>query len=298
MAILVNLRMKSLLRALAGCAAFLLCAAAQAGGQHVFWEVAGKHNKVYLLGSVHVLHAKDHALPAVTDAAYADAEVLVEELDLYAATADMFGAEAMKLQFLPEGQSLATVIGTELNEKLRTSARKLGLDLDYVGRMQPWYVATLISSLNLTKAGYSPTDGVDYQIAERAHRDGKPIVGLETATEQLGYLASMSMPDQRRFLADALDETDNADGLREITDAWRRGDLEALERELKEGMEDSPDLFGKVVTQRNRNWLPRIEQMLADNGKDYLVVTGALHMIGPDGLVEMLRARGYRITRK
>jgi hypothetical protein len=294
----VSASLKSLLRALAGCAALLLGTPAHADGQHVFWEVAGKHNKVYLLGSVHVLHAKDTALPSVTDAAYADAEVLVEELDLYAATADMFSAETMKLQFLPEGQTLAAAIGAELNAKLRVTARKLGLDLDLIGRMQPWYVATMISSLNLLKAGYSPNDGVDYQIAERAHRDGKPIVGLESAAEQLGYLASMSLQDQRRFLAESLEETDNPEGLREITDAWRRGDLAALERELKEGMEDSPDLFGKVVTQRNRNWLPRIEQMLADPGKDYLVVTGALHMIGSEGLVELLRARGYRITRK
>jgi uncharacterized protein YbaP (TraB family) len=285
-------------RAIAGCVALLLGAAAHADGQHVFWEVAGQHNKVYLLGSVHVLHAKDNALPSVTDAAYADAEVLVEELDLYAATADLFSAETMKLQFLPEGQTLAATIGTDLYAKLRVTARKLGLDLDYIGRMQPWCVATMISALNLQKAGYSPTDGVDYQIAERAHRDGKPIVGLETAAEQLGYLASMSMADQRRFLTESLDETEDPDELREITDAWRRGDLAALERELRQGMEDSPDLFGKVVTQRNRKWLPRIERMLADADKDYLVVTGALHMIGQDGLVEMLRARGYRITRK
>jgi hypothetical protein len=64
-------------------------------------------------------------------------------------------------------------------------------------------------------------------------------------------------------------------------------------------MEESPELFRQIVVERNRNWLPRIEQMLAEGtDKDYLVVTGALHMIGPQGLVEMLRARGYRITRK
>lgn len=283
---------------LAACAALLACAAVHADGQHVFWEVAGKSNKVYLLGSVHVLHAGDNALPAITDAAYADADVLVEELDLYAAAGEMLSPAMLKLTFLPEGQTLASAIGPDLYSKLRANARTLGLDLDLIGRMQPWYVATMVSSLNLAKAGYSPADGVDYQIAERAHRDHKPIVGLETAAEQLGYLASMSLADQRSFLAESLAENDDPDELRQITDAWRRGDLAALERELKQGMEETPDLFRRIVTQRNRNWLPRIEQMLADPARDYLVVTGALHMIGSEGLVELLRARGYRITRK
>jgi uncharacterized protein YbaP (TraB family) len=156
----------------------------------------------------------------------------------------------------------------------------------------------MVSSLRLMQAGYSPQDGVDYQIAERAHRDGKPIEGFETAVQQLGFFASMPMDQQRQFLAATLEESESATELRRITDAWRRGDLAALEALLKEGMDEAPELFSKVVTGRNRNWLPRIEQMLADPAQDYLVVTGALHMIGSQGLVELLRAKGYRITRK
>ena len=293
------MRMRKILRALSGFAAsLLLCGGARADDLHVFWQVAGKHNTVYLLGSVHVLHANDHALPAVTDAAYADAEVLVEELDLYAAMGDMFGPEALALQFLPQGQGLSAVLGPELYDKLRAAAKPLGLDMDYISRMQPWYIASTISSLRLLKAGYSPGDGVDFQFAARAHRDEKPIVGLETAAEQLGFFASMPMAEQRKFLAATLEDSEGADELREITEAWRKGDLVALEAELKQGMEEEPELFEKIVLQRNRNWLPRLEQMLADPDQDYLVVTGALHMIGPQGLVEQLRAKGYKITRK
>jgi len=296
----VSTRASALFRALAGfAAALLLCSPVRAADAlHVLWEVSGHHNKVYLLGSVHMLHANDHALPTVTDGVYADAEVLVEELDLFAAQSEMFSAQVLAQQFLPQGQNLAAVLGPELNEKLLAAARPLGLDPDYINRMQPWYVASLISDIRLQKAGYSPTDGVDFQFAERARRDGKPIVGLETAAEQLGYFAAMSMPEQRDFLAAALEEDDTPEEVRKVADAWRRGDLAALESELKQGMEESPALFQTIVVQRNRNWLPRIEQMLDDPDKDYLVVTGALHMIGPQGLIEMLRARGYRITRK
>jgi uncharacterized protein len=266
---------------------------------HVFWEVAGKHNTIYLLGSVHVMHEQDRALPAMTEGAYLDAEVLVEELDLYAMMGSMLAPEVTRLQFLPQPQTLAQVLGTDLHQRLAVAAKPLGIDMDYVSRMQPWYVATLVSSTRLALAGYNSRDGVDYQLAERAHRDNKPIVGLETAAQQMAFFAAMSMAEQRKFLAASLDEADSAAELREITAAWRRGDLAALEKQLKSGMEESPELFQQIVVERSRNWLPRIEQMLAEGtDKDYLVVTGALHMIGPQGLVEMLRARGYRITRK
>ncbi len=268
-------------------------------GRHVFWEVTGQHNTLYLLGSVHVLQSGNRALPAVTDSAYADAEVLVEELDVYAAASDMLTPEAQALQFLPQGQTLAALLDDPpLHEKLRAVAGSLALDMDYLNRMRPWYAATLLSSMRLMKAGYSSQDGVDFQIAERARRDGKPIVGLETATQQFGYFAALPMEEQRRFLAGSLEESDGSGDLRGLTEAWRGGDLVALEKELQQGMQESPVLFQSIVVQRNRDWLPRLEQMLGDPEKDYLVVTGALHMVGPQGLVELLRKKGYKVTRK
>jgi len=291
--------MLAMLRPLAAAAVSLLfLGVARADGSHVFWEVAGKHNTVYLLGSVHLLHIDDRALPSVTENAYLDAEVLVEELNILEMAGEMLSPDAIKAQVLPEGQSLASIIGPELHAQLKASAKELGLDADFLSRLQPWYVASIVSALRLAKAGFNAQDGVDYQIALRAQRDGKPIVGLETAAQQLGFLASMSMEDQRNFLAATLNESEDGEELREITEAWRNGDLLALEALLKQGAEQMPTFFQRIVVDRNHNWLPRIEQMLADPQQDYLVVTGALHMIGKQGLVELLRDKGYKITRK
>lgn len=293
------MRLPTCLRALAGIVlAMLPGAAAHADGQHVFWEVAGQHNTVYLLGSVHVLRADDRALPSVTEAAYVDAEVLVEEMNPFTAQEEMSGAQVQALQLLPKGQTLGALIGVELYDRVSEVAAGLGLVPAQFETLQPWYVAVLISAQRQVQAGYTPEDGVDYQIALRARRDAKPIVGLETAAEQLAFFASLSMAEQRNFLADSLEDSGDQKELRDLTEAWRRGDLAALETVLAQAMTDLPELFGKVIVQRNRNWLARIEQMLADPEQDYLVVTGALHMVGPQGLVELLRARGYRITRK
>ena len=64
------------------------------------------------------------------------------------------------------------------------------------------------------------------------------------------------------------------------------------------GHKESPALFRKLTTDRNLKWLPQIEKMLQDPKNDYLVVTGALHMVGSDGLVELLRRKGYRVEQK
>jgi uncharacterized protein len=285
---------------IAAAALLLLGVTARAddAGQHVFWEVSGKHNTVYLLGSVHVLHANDHALPAVTDAAYLDAEIVIEELDLFAAMGEALQAQAMRYQILPDGQTLAAVLGPELHAHLKTAAAKLSLDVDFLGRMQPWMVATMITQLRMSRAGYTAQDGVDYQIAMRARRDGKPLKGLETATEQLGMLASMSMDEQKEFLRATLDEDENSRELREITDAWRNGDLAGLEALLRKGAEESPEFFKTLITDRNLKWLPQIEAMLADPKDDYLVVTGAAHMVGSEGVVELLKKKGYVVKRR
>lgn len=267
-------------------------------GQSVFWEIAGRHNTVYLLGSVHVLHATDRSLPAVSEAAYLDAEKIVEELDLFAAAGELLTPEVMALQMLPAGQTLPAILGPELHARLKAAAKELNFDADFFVSMQPWFVATLVTQLRLTRAGYSAQDGVDFQIAARAQRDGKPLIGLETVAQQLGFLSDMPMAQQREFLAATLEETSSAQELQETTAAWRRGDLKTLEELLRKGDAEMPELFQRIVVDRNRAWLPRIEQMLADPADDYLVVTGALHMVGKDGLVEMLRDKGYQITRK
>ena len=285
-------------RALVIGASLLWAVGAQADGLNTFWEIAGKHNTVWLFGSVHVLHASDTSLPQVATDAYGQAEKVVEELVLDEVLADLSGSLGQKLQFLPEGQTLAGVLGPPLYAKLQEEARRLGIDLDFMTRMQPWFVAQQIENLRMLRAGFNPLNGVDMQIAVRARQDGKPIIGLETVDDQLGIFAGLSLDEQREFLRATLEEPDSEAQLRELMTAWRNGDLKTLQEALRKGAEESPVLFRKLTVDRNLRWMPQIENMLQDKGNDYLVVTGALHMVGRDGLVEMLRRKGYKVVQK
>jgi len=272
--------------------------AAADGGKHTFWEVSGRQNKLWLFGSVHLLQEADAALPEVAEQAYDNAESIVGELDLNAAIAGMFGPKALALQLLPEGQTLAASLGPDLFKRLQQEAGKLGMDTDFMTRQQPWFVAMQIQQLRLLRAGFNPLHGIDMQIATRAGADGKPMRGLELVEDQLGIFASLSMEQQREFLRATLEEKDMDGQMQDITQAWRSGNMDVLGRLLREGAEESPELFQKLTTDRNRRWLPQIEQMLQDPRNDYLVVVGALHMVGSDGLVELLRRKGYRVEQK
>lgn len=247
---------------------------------------------VYLAGSVHVLDTARSRLPPAFDSAWRDAERVVMELDMDdldpAAAASFLAAHAT----IGDGENLRTLLGAERFARVDTQARALGLSLDSVAQLEPWAVALALTQLQLVKLGLDPAQGVEQQLTERARAEGKPIAGLETIDEQLGVLDGLSYMDQARFLELTAGESDSmATELDGILTAWRRADTAALERLLLVEYERLPTLYGPLVTDRNRRWLPQIEALLA-RPDDTLVVVGTLHLVGPDGLLALLKDRG------
>jgi uncharacterized protein YbaP (TraB family) len=278
-------------------AAWLLLVAAAGvradDGHHIFWEVKGKHNMVYLLGSVHMLKPVDSALPAEALRAYAASKVLVMELDLNGAGAESLLESGTELETLPEGQTLADAVGPQLYAQLLARAQPLGLEPEIISHFQPWFAALMVQQMELAKSGYDPAAGVDEQFALMAQGDHKPIIGLETMDEQLGFFAHLSLEQQRQFLRSTLQDAAGAESESDaVVRAWQRGDTVKLEQLLREGTNDSPQLYRLLTTERNRRWLPKITALL--NGDDnYLVIVGALHLIGHDGVVELLQRQGF-----
>jgi hypothetical protein len=262
-------------------------------GHHIFWEVKGKHNIVYLLGSVHMLKAVDSALPPEALRAYAASKVLVMELDLNGAGDEALLDSSAELETLPEGQTLAEAIGPQLYAQLLARTQPLGLEPEVVSHFQPWFAALMVQQLELTKSGFDAAAGVDEQLALMAQADAKPIIGLETMDEQLGFFAHLSLEQQRQFLRSTLQDAATAESeSNAVVSAWQHGDTVKLEQLLREGSKDSPDIYRLLTTDRNRRWLPKIVQLL--NGDDnYLVIVGALHLIGHDGVVDLLQRQGF-----
>jgi uncharacterized protein YbaP (TraB family) len=273
------------------CAALLLWAAgAHAADEqhHILWSLQGKTNKVYLLGSVHLLKESEK-LPAAIDSAYADAEKLVMEIDMDDLDPAQMQQAVMDLAALPEGQTLQQQLGPQVYERFTTQSRAL------LNNFRPWFAAITLVQLQLMKMGFDPESGVERRLTARAATDGKPIQGLETPREQLEIMARLPDKQQREFLLYSVEDAERmASEVDKLVAAWRQGDATQMAKLLQEGFDEYPDLYRPLTVDRNRKWIPQIEQLL-DGRDDYLVVVGALHLVGTDSVIDLLERKGYKV---
>ncbi len=291
--------MRRLLRpVLAGLALTLLGAAAHAAGTSPLWVIKGKTNNVYLLGSVHVLRASDYPLPAAILDAYRDAEILFMEVDLD----DLDAGEALQYTLnngsLPPDRSLRDVLGLEDFTVADMKANAIGIDLGLFARFEPWVAALAVVQAQVASLGLEPENGVEQYLLRLTQQDHKEVRGLETLADQLGVLDSLALDRQGKFLLMSLEDAEaKSEQLDEMIAAWRGGDVARLAATLSEEFADFPDLYTPLIVARNRNWTGQIVQLL-DDKDDYLVVMGALHLVGKDSVIEMLNARGVRARQR
>jgi uncharacterized protein len=261
---------------------------------HILWAVQGKHNTVYLLGSIHSLKPAESVLPAEILRAYESAQMLVLEVPFDDLTGGALMRSMLDQGVLPKDQTLASALGPDIYAKFSARARPLGLDPAYLSHFQPWYAALALEQIALAKEGFEADAGVDMQLGERAREDHKQITGLETIDDQLSIFSGLSPSQQRQFMLSTIDDVDDVKGqANTLFAAWRDGDTAKLGEVLGQALDQFPDLYQALVTDRNHKWMAGIEALLSDE-HDCLIVVGALHLVGRDGVVELLRQQGYR----
>jgi hypothetical protein len=277
------------------------CSCASAGPpKPLLWKVSDADNEIYLLGSFHLLKPGDYPLAPQVDAAFADAETLVMELSPREMNDPALGMKMANAARLGGGVTLRQVLPPGDWARLEAYAAKRGIPLAGLESHEPWFVALIITMTEMQRFGLDPALGLDKHFADRAGAAGKPVVGLETGDQQIAVFDGMGKDEQRQALADALDDLDAMEAaIAKMHAQWRSGDGDALYREMAMEMKaDYPALYQRVNADRNRSWLPRLQALLDDSKEDdTLVVVGALHLLGEDGVVEMLRAKGYRVER-
>lgn len=262
------------------------------------WQLDGRENSIYLLGSVHALRNDAQPLPATLQKAYRDADVLYMEIDLD----DLDPTEVQQFTLthgvLPPERTLADLMGPERYARAKGEAQKIGLDLDQLARLEPWVVAISALQAQVMRLGLDPQAGVEQRLVRDAVRDGKEVRGLETVSDQFGVFDGLSLERQQEFLLMSLeDAVELPQEIDRLIAAWSRGDVEGLERMMAEGFEQFPDLYQPLVVARNRNWTRQITELL-DDDRDYLIVVGALHLAGPDSVIEMLKSQGHGARRQ
>lgn len=262
--------------------------------KHVMWRVSSDSGVVYLVGSVHALPEDVYPLDSIFVRSFDSCARLALELDLGPS-----GIQAMQSTLMMRGmytgkKGLAENISPETYALLTKTLKEQGMDVRLFGRFKPWVVGMLVMSFSLKQAGMAAENGLDIHFSRLATERNYQIAGLETVDDQIAVFDSMSPALQEEFLREQLlGDTAAVEALRGIVTAWRTADITALEGLLKTTSE-SPEMYERLVVRRNRNWMRRIESYLHDPQRTMIVV-GALHLLGSDGLVAMLAARGYHV---
>jgi len=257
------------------------------------WELEGTGNRVHILGSVHFLRASDYPLPDAIMRVYDDADVIVFEIDL--SSLDPFATQAalQRLAVDPRGDDLEDHLGAGKYRSARALAAEIDIDLAALRPYEPWFAALQITQLRMAQLGFDGTYGIETQLTLRAVGDGKEIGGLESLDDQFAALDSLPASAQREFLMQTLeDAAEIEDDLDRIIAAWRAGDTATLDAELLVGLADQPDLYDRILIRRNRNWTQQIIGF-TKSSRNYLVVVGALHLVGDDSVIRMLEDAGY-----
>jgi len=260
------------------------------------WKVDGPKGRVFLFGSFHLLPANVKWRTPVLDSALNEAGVVVFETDLAGAQDPQIEqALIAKHGLLPPGQTLRGVLSTSTYAELERTARGLGIPPPSLAPLRPWLAAVTLGVQFVINHGFDPNNGVEQQVVAWAKANGKGVVSLETNESQLRVFADLTREQEIAFLAVTLRQVrETPKMLGELLAAYRKGDLAALERILNIGFDDFPVLRRRILKDRHDKWLPRIEKMIAD-GRTYMIIVGAAHLVGPDSVIAMLRAKGVKV---
>jgi hypothetical protein len=204
----------------------------------------------------------------------------------------------LELGVYPAGQDLFQNISEGTRKDLDNKLKELGLPPAYFSRFKPWFLAVTLTTLELQRLGFNPLYGIDIHFYNKAKTDEKELAYLESVEYQLNLLGSMTASDQKSFLNQTLKDLEiSAQLADDMMAAWQNGHADKLYELLFKSFEGHPGIEDRLLTQRNKDWILKIEEMLGKS-KNTMVIVGAGHLIGPEGIVELLKQKGYTVKQK
>jgi uncharacterized protein len=259
------------------------------------WVVEKNGKTLYLFGSIHLLPPQTKWRREELDRAWAASQVFVFEAPL-----DEGGSEMLNFVEtggrLPEGQSLADLMSPSAHEEMEKAAWSVQYPPKLLEPLRPWLAAVYLELYSYIKAGFSSFYGVDHIIEQEAKERGAELAYFESVKEQLSYFSALDRKTETAYLkATVKGVLEEPDMPLELLEAWASGGTGELAELIDEGFKDVPRLRAELLVTRNKKWFPRLREMIASE-KTHFVTVGIGHLVGRDGLVAMLRAKGYRVT--
>lgn len=275
----------------------LLLAANPVFAESSVWVASKGAHKLFIGGTIHVLSKSDYPLPAEFDLAYSKSDQLVFETNISEAGSPEFQIKMMQRMSYANGQTLRGELSPEAYAALESYCKSRGIPLETMAQLKPQMVMLALVGIELQRMGMFGA-GVDEHFYQRANKDNKPTQFLESVDKQLDLLVNMGKGQEDQLILNTVRDLNSIETMmNDMKSAWRTGDQKKLERVALTPMQNEfPELYQSLLVERNVAWLKYIERMLTTADVEFVLV-GALHLIGQDGVIQQLRAKGYEITR-
>ncbi|MDR3000488.1 MAG: TraB/GumN family protein [Fibromonadaceae bacterium] len=258
------------------------------------WRISKGDNTMFLAGSIHLLREGDFPLPRELDLAFAQSTALALEADIRQKAVGELQSYLMSQMFLPEGQTLETLLEASTLKKLRIAALRYGIPLETVSHFKPSMLMSALAVLQIQSLGFVQ-EGVDHYYLHKAVNANKFLYFLEAAENQVDAILSMGVGYENDFVLYSLQDMENVEAfLTSILNDWRTGEAATSEATLKSMKRNFPLIYQVIVTDRHDAWMPQLEKFLTSDSI-YFVIVGLLHIHGPDGLLQLLKDLGYTV---
>jgi hypothetical protein len=255
----------------------------------------------YIFGTIHVGKSEFFPLEPRATEGLAKADVLAIEVDMRDATA--LQNAMLKYGVYPNSDSVDRHISAAAAQRMKTALQNIGLPYEGVAHFKPWMIANLITIASVEKQGYHTDQSSESFLLDTAKAQDKNVVGLESAAFQLSLFEKLNEKQQESYLVESLDDLESGDTAkktRDLLDAWSKADEAAFDGLLLEAKNDKTVngefVYRELLAKRNPMMAARIATLMKEN-KSVFVGIGLLHLLGPDGVPQLLKKKGYEVTR-
>jgi len=266
-------------------------------GKSFLWEVQGEGGKSYLLGSIHLLKKEMYPLKPEIEAAFDNTGALVVEADISQDKMAELSALTFKMGLYQGDDSLKAHVSEKTYKRVAGWLKENGMDITGFARFKPWMLALTITGMAFLKQGFDPNYGIDKYFMGQAEGK-KDILELEGIAFQMNLFDGLSEQENDLFLFSSLEDiSDSAEDIDRMVDAWSQGDAPGMERFVTENVRKYPELkglFQKLTVERNRRMVEKILSFLQEK-RTFLVIVGAAHLVGEQGIVHLLEAKGFKL---
>lgn len=277
-------------------AAFLVLAGCAGPSGPALWRLRDADSDITLFGTVHLLPPDLKWRSAAVDQAFAGADTVYFETETDTAAQTRIAALIKTLGENPPGVTLTSVLGDTDQRDLARVCVNIRIDCAALQKARPWLAAVELSVSFVVAQGQAADAGVEHVLEAEAQSAGKTRKYFETSEQQLNFFATLPPDVEIAFLHSTLKEIlQNNKDTDAMNKAWARGDTKTLGNYLdKMTREAGPEIYAALIRDRNKAWADEIDAMMKGKGKVFIAV-GAAHLLGPDSVPALLRAKGYKV---